>query len=167
MSNWLVNNSCINNSQNQKPHIDKLCYIILQTTKPAQPPSTVRTTPAVDTKDQSPFMSVTQGRYNILPVKSLPCNCQPITEDITVSHHSTTIPQVPTGTTIIVGIASFCIGAGLVGIMWGVYVKTDPRQKMHSVSMSSDDALSSQESTTPTEKLMGTSTEPSTSSYEV
>ena len=55
--------------------------------------------------------------------------------------------------TIVVAVLSFFIGAAFVAVLWCVYLKTDPRRKMQSVSMS-DDGLSSQESTVPTVKLM-------------
>lgn len=100
------------------------------------------------------------------------CKCPPVSEQqaseesTQSSRHEATL--VPMEVTIVVGVISFCIGAALVGILWGVYVKTDPRRKMHSVSMSSDDGLSSQESTIPTQKLMRhPNDDPTNSSYDL
>ena len=61
--------------------------------------------------------------------------------------------------TAVVAVLSFAIGAALIAALWCVYIKTDPRRKMQAVSMSSDDGLLSQGSTVPTEKLMKTSSD--------
>lgn len=141
------------------------CYLYFQTTQKL----TTKLTPPPSTKVKPQLIPISSGEFNILPMQSAPCNCQPITDGVTVSQSNKpdTSSMVSIQVTIIAGISSFCVGAGLVGILWCVYMKTDPRQQMQAVSMS-DDAISAQDSTTtPTEKLMSYSTEPSASSFEV
>lgn len=134
---------------------------MLETERPATTPKAATTSvKAAETDSSLP----TPPAINCpLPVYEAPvCKCpeSTVTEGRQLSPPASDDITVSIGITIGIGIGMFLLGGLLVGLLWLVYVKTDPTQRLKPVAISEDGISSSQESGhAATQRLMGNSRE--------
>ena len=108
---------------------------------------------------------------SVVEYPTSPCKCpEPVdgvASQLARSDSSSIAVTVPIGVTIGIAIGMFVLGATLVALLWLIYVKTDPNQKLKPEAMSEDGISSSQESGhAVTQRLMGDSREITASSLQ-